>query len=94
VHIVHVHLCEEQHRSGNDRWDEHLLSLPALTNVACLHIPCDVLAHKRPPIVLDDKSSGCVKAAVSHIVMSHMYSFDVTVPIEYSLMCSLGISLP
>jgi hypothetical protein len=68
--------------------------LPALTNVACLHIPRDVLAHKRPPIVLNDKSSGCVKAAVSCVVMSHMYSFDAMVPIEYSLMCSLGILFP
>jgi hypothetical protein len=68
--------------------------MPALTNVACLHIPRDVLAHKRPPIALDDKSSGCVKAVVSRIVMSHMYSFDAMVPIEYLLMCSLGILLP
>jgi hypothetical protein len=94
MHSVHVHFCEQQHGGGDDRQNEDLASLSALTNVAHLDIPRNVMAHERPPVVFDNNCLRSVEAPVSNIVMPCLYGFDVTVLVEYSLVRALRILLP
>jgi hypothetical protein len=94
MHSVHVHF-REQWRGGGDNWqNEDLASLSALTNVARLDIPRDVVAHERPPVAFDNNCSRSVEPSVSYIIVPRLYGLDATVLVEYLLVRALRVSLP
>jgi hypothetical protein len=94
MHSVHVHFREQWRRGGNDWQNEDLVSLSALTNVARLDIPRNVVSHERPPVAFDNNCSRSVEPSVSYIVVPRLYGLDATVSVEYPLVHTLRVSLP
>src|ERR1700686_4057454 len=69
VHGVDVDFGEQWSRSRNYRRNEDIPCLSSLADLACLDKPCDVVAHKGPPIPKGDKRICRKETMVTCIVV-------------------------
>src|SRR6266436_3173131 len=94
MHCIHVHFCEEWCGCCNSQWDDDLLGLSDLAEVAHMHIPGYISAHKWPPISLCNKHVRCIEATVSRVVVCCYHCINSLLDIQYLLMCALWIAFP
>ena len=73
MHCVNLDLRKERRRSRNGQRNQKVLSLSHLTNLACLHKPCNVVTHKGPPILKRNECICCKESVVSSIVVHRCY---------------------
>jgi hypothetical protein len=60
MHSIDVGFGEDRGRSGNDRWDEDLMSLAQLADMTSFSIPVNITDHTGPPKVFTDVYFGGV----------------------------------
>jgi len=93
VHSVHVHLGEEWSKHCDDGRDNDLSGLAELANVACMHIPCDVVSDERPPVLFGDECVSGVKPTVSDVIVCHFHCSSLLSLIEDVLVHALRVAL-
>jgi len=71
MHSVHIHLGKKRGGHCDDGWDDNLLGLVKLANVACTYIPCDVASNKWPPVLFSDEHVSGVKPTMSNVIVCH-----------------------
>jgi hypothetical protein len=62
MHGVDVGFCKDRGGSGNDWWDEDLMSLAQLADMTSLSIPVNVADHTGPPKAFTNVSFGGVES--------------------------------
>jgi hypothetical protein len=66
MHGIDVGLGKDGGRSGDDRWDEDLMSLVQLADMTCFSIPVNIADHTGPPKVLTDVGFGSIEGLVTN----------------------------
>ena len=94
VHCVHVHFCEKQGWSRDDRGNGDLSGLTKLAYVACLDEPSNVAADVGPPVPLCEEGMGCEISVVPDVVVRGLHCFGSLSFEEYPLVGALWIALP
>jgi hypothetical protein len=61
MHSIDVGFSEDRGGSGNDRWDEDLMSLVQLADMTSFSIPVNVADHTGPPKAFTDVGFGGVE---------------------------------
>jgi hypothetical protein len=59
-HSVDIGLSKETRRWGNDWWNEYLVGLTGLADMACLDEPGNVLIDVGPPKTIEEADAGGV----------------------------------
>jgi hypothetical protein len=72
VHGVNVDLGEQGSRSRNHQRNEDIPCFSSLADLACFDKPCDVIAHKGPPVPKGDKRICRKETVVTCIVMTRL----------------------
>jgi len=94
VHSVHVHLGKERSRHCDDGRDDNLSGLAELTNMARMHIPCDIVSDERPPVSFGDECVCGVKPTISDIIVCRFHSSSPLSVEEDALVSALWVVLP
>ena len=94
MHSVHVHLGKERSRHCDNGQDDNLLGLAELTNMARMHIPCDVASDERPPVSFSDEHVCGIKPAMSDVIVCRFHSSSPLSIEEDVLVSALWVTLP
>ena len=93
MHSVHIHLGEKQCGHCNDGWDDNLSGLVELTNMAHMHIPCDVASDERPPVSFGDECVSGIKPAMSDVIVCCFHGSSPLSIEENALVSTLWVAL-
>jgi hypothetical protein len=69
MHSIDVGFGKDRGRSGNDRWDEDLMSLAQLVDMISFSIPVNITDHTGPPKALTNVRFGSVEGFMAEGVM-------------------------
>jgi hypothetical protein len=69
MHSIDVGFGEDRGGSGNDWWDEDLMSLAQLADMTSSSIPVNIADHAGPPKALTDVGFGGVECFMAERVV-------------------------
>ena len=78
VHHVNVGFCEDGSWHCDDRWDESVLCLTYLAQMAAAYEPGDVSIEVRPPEAKDDSRFCCKNGLVTYVVVDLVKCLEAT----------------
>jgi hypothetical protein len=70
MHGIDIGFGKDRGGSGNDWWNEDLMSLAQLADITSFSIPVNITDHAGPPKALTDMIFGSIEGFVTEGVMS------------------------